>query len=235
LSEISAPAAGGPVATGPQSFQPKSALKSVLTSILVNAVLPFVLYNVLEPLFPAHSVMPLLYACAFPVLGLAVGLIRTRSVDAIAVIVLFGLVYSVVSTLLAGEIRRAMIWGATQGFVIGAIFLATVFFGKPILFFIVRQFAAGNDPQARARFGTVNEKDGWRTMRIATLVWTAGIFVMSILSIVLARTLPPATYLLANNIINIAVNLALVAWSTQFIRPRLMRVAEAAGMIPTQS
>jgi hypothetical protein len=222
LSDVSVPAPGG--ATSTQGYEPKSALKSVALSLFINAVLPFVIYKVLEPHFPSGSVMPLLYASSFPVLDLAFGLIRKRSVDAIAVIALFGIAWSVSSVLFAGEIRLAMIYGATQGYVIAAVFFGSMLIGKPVLFFIFRQFAAGNDLDARVRFGVVNEKDGWRTIRIATVVWTVGILVLTTISLTLARLLPPATYILTNNVINIAVNIALVIWSIRFVRPRLTRV-----------
>lgn len=226
MSEVLVPAAEAGVPPGGQGFNPRQAMKSVGVSIIVNGVFPFALYKILVPYFPSGSIMPLLYASAFPLVGLTVGLIRTRMIDAIAVFALIGIVYSVGSTLIAGQVRLAMILGSTQAFFIALAFLISALIGKPIIFFIVRQFVTGNDPERRARFNMVNDADGGRTCTIATIVWSVGIVILGIVGLTLAMTLPPATYLLVNNIVNTTVNIVLVIWTIRFVRPRLTRVAE---------
>src|SRR6185295_11820493 len=121
MSEVLVPAAEEAVVVGDPAFDPKTALRSVGISIFVNGVLPFAVYKILAPHFPSGSIIPLLYASAFPVIALTVGFIRTRIVDAIAIFALFGIVYSVATTLLAGEVRLALILGATQGFLIAGV------------------------------------------------------------------------------------------------------------------
>jgi hypothetical protein len=224
MSEVLIPAAEEGVSQGAQAFNPRAALGSVALSIVINGVFPFVLYKILVPYFPSGSVMPLLYASAFPVLGLAIGYIRTRVIDAIACFALFGIVYSVLSTLLAGEIRLAMIVASTQAFVIAGFFAISALIKKPVMFFIVRQFAAGNDVQRRAGFTAVNVADNWRTCITATLVWAVGIAGLGVVGVTLALTVPPATYLLVNNIVNTVVNVALVVWTIRYVRPRLTAV-----------
>ncbi|HEY1709980.1 MAG TPA: VC0807 family protein [Rhizomicrobium sp.] len=227
MTDALTPAAeAAPVIGQPQGYDPKAAMLSVGTSLLLNGVLPFALYKILVPHFPANSVMPLLYASAFPVLGLAISLIRTRVIDAIAIFALFGIAYSIATTVLAGEIRLALILGSTQGFLIAGAFFVSALMGRPIVFYIVRQFAAGNDPERRARFAAVDRADGGRTLYIATMVWAVGTAALSAVALTLAFTLPPATYILVNNIVNTAVNIALVVWTSRFVRTRLMRVGE---------
>ncbi|HLJ52357.1 MAG TPA: VC0807 family protein [Rhizomicrobium sp.] len=224
MSEVLIPAAEEGVGPNAQTFNSKAALRSVGVSIVVNGVLPFALYKILVPYFAPGSIMPLLYASAFPIVGLAVGFIRTRVVDAIACFALFGIVYSVVSTLLAGEIRLAMIVASTQAFLIAAFFTVSALIGKPIIFFIVRQFATGNDPQRRTQFNAVNAADNGRTCFIATLVWAVAIAALGVVSITLALTVAPATYLLVNNIVNTAVNVLLVVWTIRYVRSHLTAV-----------
>jgi hypothetical protein len=214
------------VASGP-GFDPKTVLRSVALSIFLNGVMPFLVYKLLEPHFAPHSIVPFLYASAFPLVGLAFTYIRNRLVDTIAVIALFGISYSIVSALLAGELRLAMIVGATQGFVVAAAFLVSALIKRPIIFFITRQFAAGNDPERRAFFARVNEADGGRTFFIATVVWAAGIALLGGISLALAATLPAGAYLLVNNIVNTAINIALVVWSLRFVQARFGRIVES--------
>jgi hypothetical protein len=49
------------------------------------------------------------------------------------------------------------------------------------------------------------------------------------MSVTLALTLEPATYLLVNQVASMAINVALIVWTVRFSRTRLMRVV-AAGM-----
>jgi hypothetical protein len=226
MSEVLIPAAEEVGLASEQAFDPRTAMRSVGISIFVNGVLPFLLYKVLAPHFPSGSVMPLLYASVFPLIGLSVGFIRTRVVDAIAIFALFGIVYSVATMLLAGEVRLALILGSTQGFLIAGVFLVSALVRRPILFFMVRQFVAGNDPARRVRFAAVNRADSGRTFFIATMVWSVGIAMLGAIALGLALTLAPATYLLVNNIVNTAINVILLIWTIRFIRRRLALAAE---------
>ena len=221
MSETIVPAAEEGVVPGGRALNPRAAFRSVALSIFVNGVLPFATYKILAPHYQPGSIWPLLYASAFPVLGLFAGLIRTRSVDAIAAFALFGLAYSIAATFLAGEVHRALIFGATQGFLIAAFFFLSALAGRPVIFFIVRQFVAGNDVAERARFAAVNEADGGRTFFTATMVWAAGTALLSTASLALALLMQPAAYLLVNSVINTAVNIGLVIWTIRFVRGRL--------------
>ncbi len=187
---------------------------------------PYALFRILAPYYGANSIIPLLYASAFPVLGLVVGLVRTRVIDAIAAFALFGLAYSLVTTVLAGEVHLALIIGATQGFLIAALFFVSALVKRPILFFIARQFIAGNSAERRTRFAAANDLDEGRTFFLVTMVWAGGIFLLSLLSLGLAFVMAPATYILVNNILNIAVNLALVALTIRLMRQRFEPLAD---------
>src|SRR4029077_6098705 len=105
---------------------------------------------------------------------------------AIAIFALFGIIYSIATTILAGEVRLSRILGATQGLLLSGGFLVSPLVPRPIIYFIVRQFSAGNDPAMRAQIAAVNEADGMRTCSIASLVWAVGIALLGVLSIVLA-------------------------------------------------
>jgi hypothetical protein len=229
MSEVLVPAAEEAVVANAQAFDPKTAMRSVGISIVVNGVLPFATYKILAPHFPSGSVIPLLYASVFPIIGLAFGFIRTRVVDAIAIFALFGLVYSLITMLLAGEVRLALILGSTQGFLIAGVFFVSALVRRPILFFMARQFVAGNDHARRAQFASVDAADGGRTFFIATMVWAVGIAALGATALGLALTLAPATYLLVNNIVNTAVNIILLVWTIRFMRTRLALAAQAVA------
>jgi hypothetical protein len=216
-----------PAGAAPRDFDRKAAYRSIGISLIINGALPYAIYKFLAPHYPPTSVLPFVYASAFPVVGLVANFIRSRVVDMIAVIALIGLSYAVITALLAGEIRFAMIMSSMQNFVIAALFLGSVLIGRPMIFYISRQFAAGNDPVFRQMFTAANAHDGGRACRNATLVWVVALIGMGITAYVLAKTLSPANYLLAANVMNIVVNVVLVVWTIRYVSVHLERAGEA--------
>ena len=47
---------------------------------------------------------------------------------------------------------------------------------------------------------------------------------LGVVALTLAMTVPPATYLLVNNIVNTAVNVLLVVWTIRYVRSHLTAV-----------
>jgi hypothetical protein len=202
-------------------FNPLHALRSVGQSIFVNGVCPYILYRVLQPHYPDGSVMPLVYASIFPLVGLALGLIRTRMVDFIAVLALFEISYNVVTALLASTVHWAVILRSSEGFIVSAAFLVLTLVGLPPIPYIARQFATGNDPVKLKEFAFADAADKGRTFFLASMAWVVSILFQTSLNLALAMTVTPANYLLFAQFVNIAFNVAMVAWTIRFTSRRL--------------
>ena len=215
------------LAAAQDSFSRAQAFRSFAQSFLINGLCPYLLYRYLEPRFAEGSLLPLLYASVFPVLGLAYGIVRKRMVDFIALIALFEISVNVTATLLASNIRWALVARSLTGFLTGTAFLASVLIGRPVIYFIARQFVAGSDPARLQGFEAVTKAEGGKTFRVATLVWAIGIFSLSIINVSLALTLAPANYLLVSQITSMTINIALIIWTINFSRSRLTRVLQA--------
>jgi hypothetical protein len=210
-------------------FDPRHAIRSILYSLAINGLCPYLLYRLLQPHYAAGSVMPLLFASLFPLAGLAFGLIRTRTVDFIAIFALFEISWNVTTALLASSLGWAMILRSSEGFSVAAFFLVFTLVGHPPIFYIARQFAAGSDPERQRRFAAVNATDKGRTFVLASLVWVAGITAQTLLNLTLALNLTPANYLLAAQVTNITINIAMVVWTIRFARTRLDRYRTPAS------
>ncbi len=205
------------------SFSPLHALRSIGQSILVNGVCPYILYRVLQPHYPDGNVMPLVYASIFPLVGLILGLIRTRMVDFIAVLALFEISYNVVTALLASTVHWAVILRSSEGFIVSAAFLFFTLIGHPPIRYIARQFATGNDPVKLKGFTAADAADKGRTFFLASMAWVVSILFQTSLNLALAMTVTPANYLLFAQFVNIAFNVAMVAWTIRFTTRRLER------------
>jgi hypothetical protein len=203
------------------NFNRVQAFRSTAGSLVVNGLFPYLLYRFLAPHYPSESVTPLLYAMIFPIAGFFVGLVRKRTLDAIAVIALAGIVIHLTVTVLSKDMTTALVLRALQGAVIGLCFVASALIGRPLLYYIARQVVTANAPERRARFDAVTEIDKGRTFLVATLVWGIGLMISSAIHVVLALRLPHATFLLVSPVTGLVVNGALLIWSIRFITARL--------------
>ena len=161
----------------------------------------------------------------FPLFGLVFNLIRTRTVDYIALIALFEISYNSAAALLASTVRWGLIFRSSEGFIVAAVFLTSALIGRPIIFYIARQFAAGADPARRQGFAAAHAADKGRTFFIATLVWSISITLLTLLNLSLALTVAPANYLLFAQIASTTINVILVIWTIRFSSTRLRRLA----------
>lgn len=162
-----------------RGFDRRGALESLGLSLTINALRPFLLYRVLQSHFPANSMIPLLYATIFPVIGLILGLVRKRTVDAIAIIAMAGLALHIVVTLLARTVGIALVVRSFDGALIGLALIVSALIGRPIILFVAKQFVADGSSEQAASLNRVIENDGARTFFTITLVWGICLMAMS--------------------------------------------------------
>jgi hypothetical protein len=215
------------VASPPDGPDRGQMFRNIGLSLVLNAAVPYVVYRLTAPHYPHDSVIPLLYSTIVPALWLAYGTLRQRSVDAIAIIAICEVVVTVAVTLLASSVSWALIARALQGALVGLVFAGSAAIGRPIIYYIARQFAVGQNPERAAGFDAAHVADKGRTFTIATLVWAAGLIVLSAIHVTLAVTLDHATYLLVGPIVGIGGNIALLLWSIRFATNRLMQYRTA--------
>lgn len=204
------------------------AIRAIATSIVINAVCPYLIYRALAPLYPAGDLTPLLASTIFPLFGLVFGAIRTRVLDTIALISLVEILISIAVTLAARDIRLALIARALQGTLTGLFFLFTAMIGRPLLYYVARQFVLASSPQAADGFNTAQARDGGRTFKRLTIAWGIGTMLVSIVNVVLAVTVSPADYLLVSPILGIGTNVILIAITIRYSSTRLRAAATAA-------
>lgn len=201
----------------------RAALRALLVSLFVNALCPFLLYRYLEPRYPAGSIVPLLYASAFPVFGFLLGLARTRRADAIAILSLAGIGLHIAVTLIAKNVGIALVARSLDGLLIGLALIVSTAIGRPIILYVARQAAGAAAPGSRLE--AVVEREGVRPFSVVTAVWGICLMAMSGVHAALALFLAPADFLLASPILGVATNLTLMAW-TGFYLSRRARALE---------
>jgi hypothetical protein len=206
---------------GPRGFNPAASFRAVGLNLVVNALCPYLLYRFLEPRFAADSVLPLLYAMIFPVAGFLFGIVRKRTLDAIALIVLFGLAFHLAVTAVSPDIGTALVLRSLQGGLVGLFFLASAALGRPVVLYIARQFALAGAPERRPRFEAAVAADRGRTFAIVTIVWGVGLVLMSAVHVALALRLAHDLFVLVSPILGVVTDLLLLAWTMRYTMRRM--------------
>jgi intracellular septation protein A len=155
--------------------QPSAArvLRSLAPNLVINAALPVLLYVVLKgrgvadvPALVAGSVFPLGYT--------AWDLARARRIDIIAAISLFFIVVGAAASLISGSPRFTLVKESFVTGLFGLVFFGSLLTPRPLMFYIVQEFATGADPRRSHVWS-----DFWhhasfrRSMRVMTAMWGA--------------------------------------------------------------
>jgi hypothetical protein len=193
----------------------RSTLLGLIPSIVVNGVLPFVLYQVLTgrgvPVLTA-----LLLTSIFPLAGIAFGWMRRGSLDAIGLISLIFIAASFIS----GNPRFYLVKESFGTGAFGLAMLISLAFPRPIMFYLSRQGATGGSPEAVARWNGL-----WTTapmfrhmLRVMTVVWGFGLVTEAAVRVVLALVAPPSVVLAVGQVMAYVVIAVLLLWTFSYGR-----------------
>ncbi len=117
--------------------------KALIFDLLCNMLLPWLGYEVLQKYWGFSDFRALLWVTVIPVLyGLAV-LLKERRFSLVAGLSLFSLLLSLLSAALSKDIRMLQIRESFCTALFGSLFLGSVVIGRPLIFLMMREQAAG--------------------------------------------------------------------------------------------
>jgi len=147
-------------------------------------------------------------------------LIKTKRLDAISVTVVASILLTVGATAMGGSARLIQIRDALVTGAIGVMFLASMVFKRPLIFYLARAAMARNEAGAAA-YETVWEQPGVPGIfRWLTLVWGVGLAIQTAAMCYLAWIWPIPRYLLISPFISAAIFGLLMLGSLAYIARR---------------
>jgi hypothetical protein len=198
------------------------AFRALVRSILINMLAPAILYRLASPHFSAGSLIPLAISSLPPILALAYSLIKLRAVDFLGLFAVENVACNVGALLLAHTEMGALIGRALQNVPLALVFFGSLMFGKPLVFYMARQFSTGNDPAAGPAFDAAADNPGaMRTYRIMTWVWAFALLIKSAGSVYLATHFAAKDYLVFSPIWDLVSDSSLVSWTILYGRAKL--------------
>ena len=193
----------------------------------VNLLLPWLAYRVA---LPHWGTIGALYASAVPPVAWSlIEFARSRRVDALSALVLLGIALSLTLMVLGGSpllllLRESLVSGA-----IGVVFLLSLAFQKPVVFYLARATVAREHENGEERFETLwRERPNLRSsIRLMTLIWCVGLSAETLLRTWLAWHWPIERYLIISPFISYGIYGGLMLW-TIWYRVRLKQRSEVA-------
>ncbi|MGV8995627.1 MAG: VC0807 family protein [Parvibaculaceae bacterium] len=198
------------------------AVRALLKSVLINMIAPALLYRLATPHFAANSLFPLAISGVPPILWLSYSVIKLRAIDFLGLFAAENVVVSMAALVLAHTEQQALIWRSLQNVILAGIFLASLAFIKPLMFYMSRQLSTGNDLAKRAGFNlAASQPNAMHAYRVLTWVWTMALLIKAVGGYFLAAHLSTKGFLIASPLWDLISDSVLVTWSIVYGRAKL--------------
>ena len=190
-------------------------------ALVIDAALPWIAVQLLTHQFGWPTAQAVAAAAAFPALSVIANFLRRRRVEWIGLIILVTLAGAVAVALTTGDARLALLKAAPGAVLFGLACLASLPARRPLMFFISRQFTAGDDPAKLAAWNARVDIPGFRhAMRVLTSVWGLAFLVKAALWTAAALLLPVSAALIVIPVLGFGMLGGLFAWTIAFARRR---------------
>ena len=200
---------------------------AIALEVLVNVALPFAVFSMASPRF--GQVDALLASSVPPILWSVFEFIRRRRVDAVSMLVLTGIVFSLLAFFGGGGVKALQLREKLVTGLIGLIFLGSVGIGRPLIYYLARATVSRASAAKAAAFASLRDDKAFRgAMLVMTLVWGFGLAGECALSIALTYMLTPAQFLIVGQVVGYGMLGLWTAWTYWFARRRLTPAMQAA-------
>jgi hypothetical protein len=197
----------------------RTIVRGLLPSIMVNGVLVFVIYLFVKHMTSASDLLALVISAIPAMLYTIIGLIRQRQVDVLGAFALITIAFSILLTFFSGDAKLFQIRESLLTVLFGLICLVSLLFPKPLWFYIIRYFTAGNKPEQIATFNMAWQYPGFRTyIRNVTIFWGLIYVIEFVIRLVMVYSMPIAQFLLISPIIFYGITIAAIAFTLAYGR-----------------
>lgn len=178
---------------------------------------PLLAYNLLRS-HGVGSVAALVLSGLFPVVGMIIGFIGHRRVDAIGALVLAGIVVGAVLGLVSHNPKLVLDEGSVSTGVFGLICLGSLATDKPMMYRFALEFM-GPDTQRGREFADLRQyKEFRRAFVVITVVWGAAYVAEAAARVVIVQSASAGSALAVSKVLPYAVAAVLIAWTVGYGR-----------------
>ncbi len=199
--------------------------RTAALEIAVNFVLPFAIFAVVQK--PLGDARALMVSSAPPILWSVTEFARHRRVDALSMLVLFGIGLSLLAFVGGGSVRFLQLRERLVTVIIAFVFIGSAVIGRPLIYELARASMIRKSSAELGRFESLRDNKYFRrTMTVMTLVWGFGLLTDAAASVALIYTVSIRRYLIVSPILGYATMGGLSLWTFWYAR-RQRRKGEA--------
>lgn len=192
---------------------------------------PLLAYNLLRSA-GYSSVSALVLSGVFPAIGVTIGIIQHRRVDALGVLVLAGIAVGAAIGLVSHNARLVLDEGSVPTAVFGLICLGSLGTPKPLMYRLAVEFIGPDTPKGQEFTGLWQYAEFRRVFRVVTAVWGIAYLAEAVARVVIVQNTSTGTGLAISKVLPYAVAAVLMAWTFgygQYQKRKGERLAAAAA------
>lgn len=196
--------------------------KSIIISILINAILPLITYKILINHIP--SITALIISTTIPIIDNIYHIIKEKKIDIFASLIILGFIIGIISMLFGGSQKLLLIRQSYITAVIGILFLTSMFFPKPMIYYLAKKFINSQDKYVKNNKSTIDEK--WKnphfrfSMKFLTFIWGICLVLEAVCNISLVFILSVSKYMLISPLVSYGF-IGCAAFITFFYRKKI--------------
>jgi hypothetical protein len=204
-----------------RSFNGRSMTTGLLLTGIFDIGLAIVLFQVAKHQLGASDFVAYLVASIGPILGAIIGLVRTRKIDGVAIIILINLLLSAAVTLIGSHDAKTLLLKdcvLTGGFGLVILITSLSIFPKPLMFFFGLKFGTdGTKEGTRWWYGLWDAYPSFRSgQRFLNNVWGIGFMVEALVKAVSVFVLPYGGAYAVNQVAPFVLIAGLISYSIRF-------------------
>jgi hypothetical protein len=205
-----------PLAIDPEP-KGRFSFKQMLPTLFFDVAMPIIVFYVLTR-FGVSTLWALVAGGLSPAINNLRVWAKSRRLEPLGIIVMAFLAIGTATSLISGSVFFALIKESFLTATFGFICLGSLLTERPLMFYISRQFVAGDD-QARLDWwnGLWQHPRFRAAQRLVTAVWGITYLAEALLRVGLALVLSPAQVVSISPVMAFGVLVALIAWTRRYM------------------
>jgi intracellular septation protein A len=191
--------------------------KQMLPTLIFDVAMPIIAFNVLTR-YGVSTLWALVAGGLFPASNNVRVWAKSRRLEPLGIIVLTFLAIGTAAALISGSVFFALIKESILTATFGFICLGSLLAERPLMFYINRQFVAGDDPVRVEWWNGLWQYPNFRAaQRLVTAVWGITYLVEALLRVGFALVLSPARVVALSPVMAFGVMIVLIAWTRRYM------------------
>jgi len=182
------------------SISKKEIIRGIIITLLINGALPFIIYELLRS--HMSSIAALSIATIIPLLDNLLSLLKKRRLDVFAAFMLISFLLGIMMVSIGGSERLLLIRESFVTGILGIIFLVSLLFPRPLIFYFALRFTIGDDPNKTSVFTANWQYAYFRfVLRFITIVWGLALIGEAAVRTILVFKLSVGQFLAVSNFV----------------------------------